>query len=297
MLLWCMVGCGSFPVFLTPLVHHLPEIFAVTATVKSARNLHMCSWLCASPEIIWPSLMTYRLSPHELEPVNSFAATGTSHSTKDRAKAGSSWFVSVKAPTENAQMTYTSGDSRKQFHTLIAHDCGYPLSRYTCRATRVAADFLDFKAFCRCNSGVAPNPLKILVSHLPPPRPPHSREVSHPKFGSEKVSRYTGVSQVELRVVALHRATQFHASPISRAPQRRDTAGLASPATGCHNHYRLSYLAMEKLQAIADGASSLHITGSRTTASNKGVKLVSVWVKFGGAAASAELWNCCNTAA
>ena len=31
--------------------------------------------------------------------------------------------------------------------SLIAHDCGYPLSRYTCRATRVAADFLDFIAF------------------------------------------------------------------------------------------------------------------------------------------------------
>ena len=27
---------------------------------------------------------------------------------------------------------------------LVAHDCGYPLSRYTCRATRVATDFLDF---------------------------------------------------------------------------------------------------------------------------------------------------------
>ena len=54
---------------------------------------------------------------------------------------------------------------------LVAHDCGYPLSRYTCRATRVAAAFLDFIAFCRCSSGVAPHPLKILVSHLsPPPR-------------------------------------------------------------------------------------------------------------------------------
>ena len=41
----------------------------------------------------------------------------------------------------------------------------------SCRATRVAADFLDFTAFCRCSSGVAPHPLKILVSHLPP-RPP-----------------------------------------------------------------------------------------------------------------------------
>ena len=80
---------------------------------------------------------------------------------------------------------------------LVAHDCGYPLSRYTCRATRVAADFLDFIAFCRCSSGVAPHPLKILVSHLPPP--PFPGGVA-PKLGSEKVSRYTGVSQLQLRV-------------------------------------------------------------------------------------------------
>ena len=79
---------------------------------------------------------------------------------------------------------------------LVAHDCGYPLSRYTCRATRVAADFLDFTAFCRCSSGVTPHPLKILVSHLPPPFPGGVA----PKSGSEKVSRYTGVSQVQLRV-------------------------------------------------------------------------------------------------
>ena len=57
------------------------------------------------------------------------------------------------------------------FGVLVAHDCGYPLSRYTCRATRVAADFLDFKAFCRCSTGVALHPLKILVSHLSPPGP------------------------------------------------------------------------------------------------------------------------------
>ena len=83
------------------------------------------------------------------------------------------------------------------FGILVAHDCGYPLSRYTCRATRVAADFLDFIAFCRCSTSVALHPLKILVSHLPPP--PVPRGVA-PKFGSEKVSRYTGVSQLQLRV-------------------------------------------------------------------------------------------------
>ena len=63
-------------------------------------------------------------------------------------------------------------------------------------ATRVAADFLDFIAFCRCSTGVALQPLKILVSRLPPPVPGGVA----PKFGSDKVSRYTGVSQLQLRV-------------------------------------------------------------------------------------------------
>ena len=82
-------------------------------------------------------------------------------------------------------------------HGLVAHDCGYPLSRYTCRATRVAADFLDFIAFCRCSTGVALHPLKILVSHLPPPCAGRCRTEI---WLSEKVSRYTGVSQLQLRV-------------------------------------------------------------------------------------------------
>ena len=50
--------------------------------------------------------------------------------------------------------------------------------------------------FCRCSTGVALHPLKILVSHLPPPVPGGVA----PKFGSEKVSRYTGVSQLQLQV-------------------------------------------------------------------------------------------------
>ena len=54
-----------------------------------------------------------------------------------------------------------------------------------------------FIAFCRCSTGVALHPLKILVSHLPPPPVPGGVA---PKFGSEKVSRYTGVSQLQLRV-------------------------------------------------------------------------------------------------
>ena len=80
--------------------------------------------------------------------------------------------------------------------TLSCTRLRVPLSRYTCRATCVAADFLDFIAFCRCSIGVALHPLNILVSHLPPPVPGGVA----PKFGSEKVSRYTGVSQLQLRV-------------------------------------------------------------------------------------------------
>ena len=72
-----------------------------------------------------------------------------------------------------------------------------PVAGTTCRATRVAADFLDFIAFCRCSTGVALHPLKILVSHLPPPRAGRCRAEI---WGSEKVSRYTGVSQLQLRV-------------------------------------------------------------------------------------------------
>ena len=83
--------------------------------------------------------------------------------------------------------------------SLVAHDCGYPLSRYTCRATRVAADFLDFIAFSRCSTGVRATPPKN--SGVAPPPPCLSREVSHPEIWlPEKVSRYTGVSQLQLRV-------------------------------------------------------------------------------------------------
>ena len=80
---------------------------------------------------------------------------------------------------------------------LVAHDCGYPLSRYTCRATRVAADFLDFIAFCRCSTGVALHPLKVWCRTFPPP--PFPGGVA-PTLGSEEVSRYTGVSQLQSRV-------------------------------------------------------------------------------------------------
>ena len=89
--------------------------------------------------------------------------------------------------------------------SVVAHDCGYPLSRYTCRATRVAADFLDFRALCRCSTGVALHPLKILVSASPPSPGPGGVA---PKFGSEKVSRYKGGVAAAVAGVALHCATK-----------------------------------------------------------------------------------------
>ena len=89
---------------------------------------------------------------------------------------------------------------------LVAHDCGYPLSRYTCGATRVAADFLDFTAFCRCSSGVAPHPLKILASRLSPP--PFPGGVA-PRFGCLKRCRATpGGVAATVAGVALHCAAK-----------------------------------------------------------------------------------------
>ena len=103
---------------------------------------------------------------------------------------------------------------------LVAHYCGYPLSRYTCRATHVAADFLDFIAFCRCSTGVALHPLKILVSHPPSPCAGRCRTEI---WLSEKVSRYTGVSQLQLRVSRY--TVQLRAEPIPKNPHGR-TKGL-----------------------------------------------------------------------
>ena len=77
-----------------------------------------------------------------------------------------------------SQWTLTGRDPN-----VVAHDCRYPLSRYTCHATCVAADFLDFGAFCRCSTGVALHPLKILVSHLPPRL---ALEVSHRNLGLKR---------------------------------------------------------------------------------------------------------------
>ena len=65
-----------------------------------------------------------------------------------------------------------------------------------CRATRVAPNFLDFIAFCRCSTGVALHPLKLGCRTSPPCAGRCRTEI----WLSEKVSRYTGVSQLQLRV-------------------------------------------------------------------------------------------------
>ena len=93
--------------------------------------------------------------------------------------------------------------------TLVAHDCGYPLSRYTCRATRVAADFLDFIAFCRCSRGVAPHPLKLWCRIFPPPIPGRCRTEIWVWKG---VALHGGVAGT-VAGVALHCATKHWEIP------------------------------------------------------------------------------------
>ena len=85
----------------------------------------------------------------------------------------------VVAPHSAGRIHHVLSCTRLRVPPVALH-----VSRYTCRATRVAADFLDFRAFCRCSTGVALHPLKILVSHLSPP--PHSREVSHRNLGLKR---------------------------------------------------------------------------------------------------------------
>ena len=99
----------------------------------------------------------------------------------------------------------SEGDFKRSCTRLWVPPVALHVSRYTCRATRVAADFLDFRAFCRYSTCVALHPLKILVSHLPPPPVPGGVA---PRFGSEKVSRYTGVAAT-VAAVALHCATKL----------------------------------------------------------------------------------------
>ena len=85
---------------------------------------------------------------------------------------------------------------RKEFDTPSPPTL-HTIAGTPCRATRVAADFLDFIAFCRCSSGCRATPPKNFGVA---PFPPRFLGAVAPKFGSEKVSRYTGVSQVQLRV-------------------------------------------------------------------------------------------------
>ena len=141
---------------------------------------------------------------------------------------------------------------------LVAHDCGYPLSRYTCRATRVAADLLDLIAFCRCSTGVALHPLKILVSHLPPPLVPGGVA---PKFGSEKVSRYTGVSQLQLRVSRYTVQLRSHdsASPDSRGGIEPPRCLAFSPLISCAHPTSMS----QSAERIGGDAQALRAPGMK----------------------------------
>ena len=88
--------------------------------------------------------------------------------------------------------------------SLVAHDCGYP-----CRATRVAADFLDFIAFCRCSTGVALHPLKFWCRTSPPPCAGRCRTEIWVLKG---VALHGGVAAT-VAGVALHCATKVTSDP------------------------------------------------------------------------------------
>ena len=45
-----------------------------------------------------------------------------------------------------------------QERNIVAHVCGDPLSRYTCRATRVATEFILCLGFFGCSRGIALHP-------------------------------------------------------------------------------------------------------------------------------------------
>ena len=82
---------------------------------------------------------------------------------KNGGTKGETWRV-PNPPSANplvAERAFPTSDywGRTGCWGIVAHVCGDPLSRYACRATRVAADFLRILGFFRCSSSIA----------LPPP--------------------------------------------------------------------------------------------------------------------------------
>ena len=103
------------------------------------------------------------------------------------------WFSEYDIPLSEWHLT-TFRNQEKRFlegglRLVVAHVCGDPLSRYTCRATRVAAHFLRILGFFRCSSSIA--------LHPPPQRGPVAPVtlelpgVSHVKLPPKR-SRATG---------------------------------------------------------------------------------------------------------
>ena len=90
------------------------------------------------------------------------------------------YFYCRLAVSDILNLTFSTGPFWSMFlPTIVAHACGDPLSRYTCRATRVAADFLRILGFFRCSSSIALHPpLKGPVAPVAFERP----GVSHVKL-------------------------------------------------------------------------------------------------------------------
>ena len=141
-----------------------------------AFTLGVCRWG------VWRQAM-HRIANRTIPRIAGLESPGTPQTRSRKHESDRNEVESRKIASESPSESHAY-----QCLSLLAHDCGYPLSRYMCRATRVAAHFLDFIAFCGCSIGVALHPLKILVSHLLPPPVPGGVA---PKFGGLKRCRAT----------------------------------------------------------------------------------------------------------
>ena len=115
-------------------------------------------------------------------------------------KRPSPYFTRVFCPGDGLVKTAgcAEGELLLEGQGIVALMCGDPLSRYTCHATCIAADFLRILRFFRCSSSIALHPPEKALLHL---SPLNCQSVAR-QAASDKVSRYRGVQQLYLRVPA-----------------------------------------------------------------------------------------------
>ena len=125
-------------------------------------------------------------------------------------------------PTPKLRYAHSNRESELQrSQIMVAHVWGDPLSRYTCRATHVAADFLRIQGFFRCSSSIALHPSYKAVSHL---SPLNGQECRTSSCLWKSVALQRGVAAT-LAGVALHCATKLQ---IAFDLKSQSTSGIAT---------------------------------------------------------------------